>query len=295
MLAAFMSAISSFGKSAPAEPPPPTPFLDQSVVDALGMPTYLVDMSVLELILFTVFIGTCSLVHYYGVVTPMKKEATLDMAALNRVCIFKEVCLGYVNAGMLEPILAIGSSEYDVTTKSLVINIAQLLGLCSWLYLLTDAFDLTDTQQAFIYWDRVTKQGELKEFPPWLKRKSGKAAHDEGAELRGSFTRDLSLWFMLGCSFFAFFGVVSHRDVIHSHAILILWVMLHHQSRKATAWRGTGYLHTLFSPSSALLPLEFCLNLTDQEMIGDEDGLEDLDKWRTFIKEESGVELTIIA
>ena len=56
----------------------------------------------LPLILFTVFIGTCSLVHYYGVVTPMKKEATLDMAALNRVCIFKEVCLGYVNAGMLE-------------------------------------------------------------------------------------------------------------------------------------------------------------------------------------------------
>ena len=51
----------------------------------------------------------------------------------------------------------------------------------------------------------------------------------------------------------------------------------------------------MFSPSSALLPLEFCLNLTDQEMIGDEDGLEDLDKWRTFIKEESGVELTIIA
>lgn len=60
-------------------------------------------------------------------------------------------------------------------------------------------------------------------------------------------------------------------------------------------WRGTGYWHTLFAPSVTLLPLEFCLNLIDQEMIGDEDGLEDLDKWRTFIKQESGVDLTIIA
>ena len=47
-------------------------------------------MSVLELILFTVFIGTCSLVHYYGVVTPMKKEATLDMAALKDLSIHEE-------------------------------------------------------------------------------------------------------------------------------------------------------------------------------------------------------------
>ena len=58
--------------------------------------------------------------------------------------------------------------------------------------------------------------------------------------------------------------------------------------------RGTGYFHTLFAPSTALLPLEYCLNLIDQEMIGD-DGLEDLTKWRAFIKAESGVELTIEA
>ena len=148
-------------------------------------------------------------------------------------------------------------------------------------------------RQAFIYWDRISKQGTVKTLPPWLKR--SKNAHDEGAELRGSFLRDLALWSMLGCSFFAFFGVVSHRDVIHSHAILIMWVILHHMSRRATAWRGTGYFHTLFAPSTALLPLEFCLNLIDQEMIGDEDGIEDLDKWRSFIKAESGVDLTIEA
>ena len=89
--------------------------------------------------------------------------------------------------------------------------------------------------------------------------------------------------------------MLSHRDVIHSHAFLIMWVILHHMSRRATAWRGTGYFHTLFAPSTALLPLEFCLNLIDQEMIGDEDGIEDLDKWRSFIKAESGVDLTIEA
>ena len=41
---------------------------------------------------------------------------------------------------------------------------------------------------------------------------------------------------------------VNHADVIHSHAVVILWGVLHHQARMATSWRGTGYLHTLFSP-----------------------------------------------
>lgn len=279
----------------PAPPPPEVPYLQQSVVDAFGMPAWLHEVSVLEAYAFLGFLGFLSAVHFYGRRTKMKTEAVLNMSALNRVNIFKEVFIGYVNAGMLEPILAIASSEYDVSTKSLVINLAQLFGLCSWLYLLTDAFDITDTQQAYIYWDRISKRGEVTKFPKWFKRAKGAAAHDEGEELHGSIVRDLALWFMLGCSFFAFCGIVSHRDVIHSHAICVLWILLHHQARRATAWRGTGYLHTLFAPSSALLPLEFCLNLIDQEMIGDEDGLEDLDSWRTFIKAESGVELTIEA
>merc|ERR1719174_3469500 len=111
----------------------------------------------------------------------MNKTAVLNLSALNRVNIFKECFLGYVNAGMLEPILAIASSDYDVSGKSLLINAAQLLGLFSWLYLLTDAFDISDTQQAFIYWDRISKQGTVKTLPPWLKRTS---ANVEGTELR---------------------------------------------------------------------------------------------------------------
>lgn len=164
-------------------------------------------------------------------------------------------------------------------------------------YLLTDAFDISDTQQAYIYWDRIQQRGAATSLPSWFK-KAGKAnagGSMESREIRGSFARDLSLWFMLACSLAACCGVVTHRDVVHSHAVVILWVVLHHQARKATAWRGTGYLHTLFSPSAALMPLEYCLNLTDQEIVGDEDGIGDLDKLRAFIRKESGVDLTIEA
>jgi len=281
-----------FGLGKANPPPPPPPLLEQSVVDAFGLPSWAAEISVLEGALLIVFVAFLTLVHVYGRVTPMKTHATLNMASLNKVNIFKEVFLGYVNAGMLEPILAIASSD-DPSTKALVINLAQLCGLFSWLYLLTDAFDNSDTQQAYVYWTRLTKCGKVTDLPRWLKHSA--AAHVEGRELRGSLLRDLALWSMLGCSFFAFFGVVSHRDVIHSHAILLMWGVLHHQSRKATAWRGTGYWHTLFAPSTALLPLEYCLNLIDQDMISDEDGVGDLGNMREFIKAESGVELTIEA
>jgi len=236
-------------------------------------------------------VGFLAFLNVNATMVPMKKTAVLRMYYLNRVNVFKYLFLGYVNAAMLEPIMAIASEDYDTTRRSLLLNLFQLGGLFSWLYLLTDAFDLSDTQQAYIYWDRVTKMGTLKDVPAWLKKQK----QSEGGELKGSFMRDLSLWFMLACSISAFCGVVKHRDVIHSHAIVLLWVMLHHQARQATAWRGTGYFHTIFSPSAALLPLEYCLNFCDQEMIGDEDGIEDLNKWRTFIKNESGVELTIEA
>lgn len=210
----------------------------------------------------------------------MKKTAVLNMRALNRVNVFKECFMGYLGAGMLEPIMAIASADHDPTGKDLIINLAQLFGLFAWLYLLTDAFDISDTQQSYVYFSRIDKP------PPWLT----KGKYSEANEIRGSFTRDLSLWSMLMCSAAAFCGVVAHRDVVHSHAIIFLWIILHHQARQATAWRGTGYFHTLLTPSTALLPLEYCLNLIDQEMIGDVD---DLAAWRDFIKRESGVELTI--
>ena len=282
-----------FGRAPP--PPPPPPFVELSVVEAFGWHPWLVELSVGEVYLLTALLCLLGAVHLVGRVTPMQKKATLNLKALNKCNVFKEVFLAYVNAGMLEPILAIASSDYDVSTKSMIINLSQLFGLFSWLYLLTDAFDASDTQQAYIYWDRLSKRGAVTTFPPWYKRAKGESAHDEGAELSGSLTRDLALWFMLTCSALAFTGVVSHRDVIHSHAILLLWLVMHHQARAATAWRGTGYLHTLLAPSTALLPLEFCLNLLDPEHLDHESGLDDLNAWRTFIQAESGVELDIEA
>lgn len=253
------------------------------------------NLSNFETALFVTFMAFLVGVRSYGLSTKMKQEAVLNMAALNRVNVFKECFLGYVNAGMLEPIMTI-ASEDELTIRGLIINTCQLIGLFSWLYLLSDAFDITDTQQGFIYWDRVCEQGKKKQkdLPDWLTvKKAGNTA--DAVALKGSLSRDISLWFMLACSLSAFFGVTTHRDVIHSHAVVILWAMLHHQSRLATAWRGTGYFHTFFSPSAALLPLEYCLNLTDQEMVGDEDGIGDLEKWREYIKSESGVSLKIAA
>ena len=84
---------------------------------------------------------------------------------------------------------------------------------------------------------------------------------------------------------------MQHRDVIHSYCVVLLWLVLHHQSRRATAW-GAGYLTTLLMPSAALMPLEYCLNLADPERVEDLDALA---QWRAFIKEECGVELTIRA
>ena len=56
MIGLFATAILGFRRQEPPPPPPEVPWLDQSVVDALGMPNYLIDMSVLELILFSVFV-----------------------------------------------------------------------------------------------------------------------------------------------------------------------------------------------------------------------------------------------
>ena len=138
-------------------PPPEPPFWEQPVTAYLGLESSygLNELAVFELGLLVAFFGALVAVRAYGNRTPMLTSATLNMRSLNRVNIFKECFLGYVNAGMLEPLLALSSGEYDITAKSAIINACQLLGLFSWLYLLTDAFDFTDTQQSFVYWSRV--------------------------------------------------------------------------------------------------------------------------------------------
>ena len=228
-----------FGKPPPPPPPPPTllEFFTETNVTSLGLPAFLRELSIAEGAVLTALVVFITYLNLYAARTPLKKAAVLDLKALNRVNMVKECFLAYVNAGMLEPILAIASADYDVSLRSAYLNLLQLAGLFSWLYLLTDAFDISDTQQLYVYWVRVRKEGASK-LPSWYQP----TRSTEAEEVKGTLMRDVSLWFMLACSALAFAGLVSHRDVIHSHAVILLCVVLHprnhHQTRKATAWRG---------------------------------------------------------
>ena len=44
----------------------------------------------------------------------------------------------------------------------------------------------------------------------------------------------------------------SHRDAVHSWAVVLLWAVMHHYARAATSW-GAGYFSTLLMPSAALV------------------------------------------
>ena len=243
-----------WGRARPPPPPPPSPFettasllawsRETSTADYFGLPHFLTELSLLEAALLVSVISFIGGLKAYSSLVPMKKKAVLNLHALNRVNVFKECFVGYVNAAMLEPILAISSAEYDTSLRSLYLNLLQLLGLFSWLYLLWDAFDIGDTQQAYVYWVRVRKCGQVQSLPAWFKNERATAEADG---VRGS-VQDVSLWFMVSCSLAACCGVVSHRDVMHSHTVVLLWVVLHHLTRRATAWRGAGYWHTIFQP-----------------------------------------------
>ena len=82
---------------APRPAPPPVDLWDQSVVEALVRPrgyrSYLCSS-----VRFSRLSAFLAAIHTYGRMTPMKKTATLNMAALNRVNIFKECFLGAARA-----------------------------------------------------------------------------------------------------------------------------------------------------------------------------------------------------
>merc|ERR1719382_1949482 len=109
------------------------------------------------------------------------------------------------------------------------------------------------------------------------------------AKLAFAIHLDIALWFQLACILAAFAKLVTHRDVMHAWVIVMLWTVLHHACRRATAW-GSGYAASLILPSAALMPLEWCLPLRDTaDGVG---SFEDVCKWHAFIKERCGVDLT---
>mmetsp|Transcript_27648 Transcript_27648/g.38890 ORF Transcript_27648/g.38890 Transcript_27648/m.38890 type:complete len:285 (+) Transcript_27648:94-948(+) len=222
----------------------------------------------------------------------LQGEHVLKISALNDVSLLKEVFLAYLNAAILEPILAIGGME-EVAGTELMMNILMLGSICWWIWLITDAFDFEDVTQHFKYY--VELRGEVEKDSKryhWMRFKE----KDEDAALErqvlvGSVRRDVALWFVLACILAAWLpGPVTHRDVMHAYVVLFFWIITHHACRRATAWTS-GYFVTLLFPSTAIMPLEYCLPLMDVA-----DTVEDLDfveRYREFVIERTGAELII--
>lgn len=211
---------------------------------------------------------------------------------MNNVNLFKEVFLAYLNAAILEPILTIGGMETPDATQ-IVINLLSLFSICWWLYLITDAFSFEDVTQFFKY--HVDLREEYDQDPKrysWFRLKDrNEDAEVERNALSGMIRKDVALWFMLACILAAWLpGLVTHRDVLHAYVIVAFWIVLHHYCRQATSWRS-NYFVTLLFPSTALMPMEYCLPLMD--VADTVDDLEFVERYREFIVQRTGVELTI--
>ena len=171
-------------------------------------------------------------------VKALEGQHVMNLHALNNAMCHKEVFLAYLNAAMLEPVLAIAGME-EVVGQELVINIFVLISIFWWIWLVTDAFDYADVMQHFTYHVAIQAEvDEQKKTLPWLQlQRIQDDALLERQSLVGSFQKDVALWFMLACIGAAWLpGVVTHRDVMHAYVIVFLWTILHHYCRKTTAW-----------------------------------------------------------
>ena len=177
-----------------------------------------------------------------GRLKALSGEHTLDLHALNDANLYKEVFLAYLNAALLEPVLAIGGMQ-EVVGQELIINVFTLGSICWWIWLVTDAFDYTDVMQHFTYQVNLRKEIEQsgarkKKQCSWMKfRAREDDARMERQSLVGSLRKDIALWFMLACIAAAWLpGPVKHRDVLHAYVVTVLWIILHHSCRRATTW-----------------------------------------------------------
>jgi hypothetical protein len=165
-------------------------------------------------------------------------EHVLAIAALNDATLFQEVFLAYLNAALLEPILAIGGME-EAKGSEFAINLLTGAAICWWIWLLTDAFDFTDVMQFYKYQGFREQADADKKKYGFLK--FGKKEDDslwERQSLVGSLKKDVALWFMLMCIGAAWLpGIaVTHRDALHAYAVVGMWFIMHHTARRATTW-----------------------------------------------------------
>ena len=268
----------------PLEPEPELPWY--------AAPTAIAELSTGEATVLVLMMVVILYVRKVGRHTARKAlEGTgaraLNIGALTTAASFKDVFMAYLNAAILEPILSIAGDD-DYTSKKLMVDLLQLFGLIFWTFILTDAFDTADVAASFVFRFKIAKDEEASKLKFLKLQKQRLAAERSG--LAGSLSRDSALWFNLLGVGLAFAGVVTHRDVIHSWAILILWTIMHHLAVKSTNW-GAGYIATLLMPSAALLPLEWCLPLMgDLDVVADSESLQE---WHAFVAEQTGITLRL--
>eukprot|EP00529_Nitzschia_sp_RCC80_P026140 CAMPEP_0113454614 /NCGR_PEP_ID=MMETSP0014_2-20120614/7952_1 /TAXON_ID=2857 /ORGANISM="Nitzschia sp." /LENGTH=339 /DNA_ID=CAMNT_0000346021 /DNA_START=31 /DNA_END=1050 /DNA_ORIENTATION=+ /assembly_acc=CAM_ASM_000159 len=242
----------------------------------------------------TFLVSLLALRIVFSQMTPkLSGERTLNLHRLNEACMYKEVMLAYLNAAILEPVLSMMEIQ-DMTDLHLYINLAELASLCWWIWLISDAFNFEDVMQVykFHYEFREDYESEKKKKFSFIKLEdTNKSAKSERESFMGSLVRDVALWGMIGSIAAAWLpGGITHRDVLHSYVVVVLWAILHHSARSATSW-GINYFYTFLFPSAALMPLEYCLPLMDTA-----DVVEDLyfvADYRQFVIDRTGVELMI--
>lgn len=227
-----------------------------------------------------------------GRVKTLSGDHVLNMSALNDANLFKEVFLAYLQAAMLEPVLSIAGMEH-AQGAAVIINLLTLGSICWWIWLISDAFSFEDVMSSYKY--HIELREEMEEDPirfSWLRLKEFSSdAEMERQSLLGSIRKDIALWFMLACIGAAWLpGAVTHRDVLHAYVVTLLWGIMHYSCRRATSW-SSGYFISFLFPSTALMPLEYCLPLMD--VADTVEDLEFVESYREFVTQRTGVELII--
>merc|ERR1711862_392175 len=88
------------------------------------------------------------------------------MKYLNQACILKDLMMVYLTAAILDPVVNL-VDEHTNFLKDILPQIANLFGICWWIYLLIDAFEFSDLLQQFRFADfdeYITEHPEVKEW-----------------------------------------------------------------------------------------------------------------------------------
>ena len=105
---------------------------------------------VMAMVTFMVIIASLRILLHQSRLRALEGTHKLDLSNLNNAVMCKEVFLAYLNAALLEPVLAIGGME-EVKGNELIINVFTLGSICWWIWMITDAFDYFDVAQSFKY------------------------------------------------------------------------------------------------------------------------------------------------